>query len=82
MEAIYMRNGTASGRNSSEAFGFLALATLGSANRWICGSLTLAQICSLRSQTSHIPRTLYEIAGFYHSGSSIRSVRGVSHDII
>lgn len=35
----------------------------GSLNRWICGSLTLAQICSASAlQTSHIPGTLGEIA--------------------
>jgi hypothetical protein len=32
----------------------------GSLNRWICSSLTLAQICPY-GQTSHIPRTLSEI---------------------
>ena len=34
----------------------------GPLNRRICGSLTLAQICPNR-ETSHIPRTLSEIAG-------------------
>jgi len=39
----------------------LALATFRSANRWICGLLSLAQI-SPYGETSHIPRTLSEIA--------------------
>ncbi|HIE30162.1 TPA: hypothetical protein EYP66_23090 [Candidatus Poribacteria bacterium] len=47
-------------RNSSEAYCFLALATLRSANRRICGSLTLRS--NLLSQTSHIPRTLGDIS--------------------
>jgi len=38
-----------------------ALATHGSANRWICGLLPLAQICPT-GQTSHIPETLDKIA--------------------
>lgn len=41
--------------HSSEAFGFLAFATLRSANRWICGfAFGYAQICP-NGQTSHIP---------------------------
>jgi len=47
--------------HSSEAFGFLALATLGSANRWICGfAFGYAQIPTIVG-TSHIPGTLSEI---------------------
>ncbi len=46
------------GRNSSPA---IVGSPFGSANRRICGSLTLAQI-SPYGETSHIPGTLFEIA--------------------
>jgi hypothetical protein len=38
---------------------FMILLT--SPNRWICGSLSLTQIPSLRSGTSHTPQPLYAI---------------------
>jgi len=48
-------------RNSSPA---VAGSPFGSANRRIYGSLSLAQICSVYApQTSHILRTLYDMAG-------------------
>ena len=47
-------------RNSSEAFGFLALATLGSANKWVCGSLRSPK-CSATPHTSHTRHTLSEM---------------------
>jgi len=49
----------------------LASTLTGSDNRRICGSLPLAQICSAHApQTSHIPRTLSEIAGERISGGN------------
>ncbi len=45
-------------RNFSPA---IAGSPFGSANRRICGSLTLAQIS--QGETSHTPRTLSEIVG-------------------
>ena len=35
---------------------------LSTPNRWVCGSLTITQICfAYALQTSHIPNALYEI---------------------